>query len=223
MQHYTMPWYSDMGDARPVLHSDGVYTILLMRRALHPLGELGKKLSRAITSGIVAEAKALAVQTLEEYQQQVYMDRCQYLPRMVPNLKALLDPTRIATFKGLKIVFDNYSAKPQEEPHTAPPSIPGRILHAFINLVKKDAALKASEHYYELLICPHGHLWCCCAAESCLLSKSADGPDILTQLADGPDILTQPPPGPVRVRPDILTQLAAAFCLLTRSEIAALR
>jgi hypothetical protein len=192
MQHYTMPWYSDMGDARPVLLSDVVRMILLMRMALHPLGELGKKLSCAITSGIVAEAKALAVQTLEEYQQQVYMGRCQYLPRMVPSLTALLDPTLIATFKGLEIVFHNYSANPQG-PHPRNLSIRGRILHAFISLVKKDAALQASQHYYRLIICPHDFLRCCC-----LLSKSADGPDILTWLA-------------------------AAFCLLTRSEIAALR
>ena len=181
-----MPRY--MGDARPVLQSHVVHMFLLMRMALHPLGELGKKLSCAITSGIVAEAKALVVQTLEEYQQQVYMGRCQYLPRMVPSLKALLDPTRIATFKGLKIVFDNYSAKPQGEPYPRDLSIPGRILHAFISLVKKDAALQASQHYYRLIICPHDFLRC-----FCLLSKSAYGPDILTWLA-------------------------AAFCLLTEAK-----
>lgn len=192
MQHYTMPRY--MGDARPVLQSHVVHMFLLMRMALHPLGELGKKLSCAITSGIVAEAKALVVQTLEEYQQQVYMGRREDLPRMVPSLTALLDPTLIATFKGLEIVFHNYSANPQE-PHPqegADParnlSIRGRILHAFISLVKKDAALQASQHYYRLIICPHDFLRCCC-----LLSKSADGPDILTWLA-------------------------AAFCLLTEAK-----
>ena len=184
MQHYTMPRY--MGDARPVLQSHVVHMFLLMRMALHPLGELGKKLSCAITSGIVAEAKALVVQTLEEYQQQVYMGRREDLEQY--GLTAILDPTLIATFKGLKIVFDNYSAKPQGEPYPRDLSIPGRLLHAFISLVKKDAALQASQHYYRLIICPHDFLRCCC-----LLSKSADGPDILTWLA-------------------------AAFCLLTEAK-----
>ena len=195
-----MPRY--MGDARPVLQSHVVHMFLIMRMALHP--SLGENLTCAITSAMVDEAKALAVQTLEEYQQQVYMGRCQYLQDMVPSLTALLDPTLIATFKGLEIVFHNYSANPQE-PHpqegadSARPcaghvrahdnlSIPGRILHAFISLVKKDAALQASQHYYRLIICPHDFLRCCC-----LLSKSADGPDILTWLA-------------------------AAFCLLTEAK-----
>ena len=187
MQHYTMPRY--MGDARPVLQSHVVHMFLLMRMALHPLGE---NLTCAITSGIVAEAKALVVQTLEEYQQQVYMGRIEDLEQY--GLTAILDPTLIATFKGLKIVFDNYSANPQE-PHpqegadsARKVAIRWRILHAFISLVKKDAALKASQHYYRLIICPHDFLRCCC-----LLSKSADGPDILTWLA-------------------------AAFCLLTEAK-----
>tara|TARA_B110000046_G_scaffold176284_1_gene201784 strand:+ start:45 stop:539 length:495 start_codon:yes stop_codon:yes gene_type:complete len=162
---------------------------LLMRMALHPLG---KKLTCAITSAIVAEAKALVVQTLEEYQQQLYMGRREDLARY--GLTAILDHTLIATFKGLEIVFHNYSANPQE-PHPQEGadsarrvSIRGRILHAFISLVKKDAALQASQHYYMLIICPHDFLRCCC-----LLSKSADGPDILTWLA-------------------------AAFCLLTEAK-----